>query len=212
MAAPNPNRRPFIPRRGMGEASTQPPQGQEQPLVASDMLKMLVAFRESLREDPGAVPPGALALYYSDLSSGVIVPEDMRIEDLQYRVQIDPSGQIVSQSDPILLISRYNFSLRRIMGIVMDPDFAGAAPSLVNFQVREAGRNFDVFKRPVSMQSLFGGTFGIAEWDGVYITVPGTTLEVNWSVDATRWPALVGASKEFGIQLLGDYVACSPVK
>lgn len=157
------------------------------------------------------VPPGALVQYYSDLASGVIVPEDMRIEDLEFRVQIDPAGNIVSQTDPIMLISRYNFALRRVVGFAMDPDFVGSAPSLVRFQIREAGRNFDLFKRPVSMQSLISNKGSDpAVWDGVYITVPGTELEVAWSIDTQRWPALVGATKEFGLQLMGDYVACTP--
>ena len=47
-------------------------------------------------------------------------------------------------------------------------------------------------------------------WDGVYICVPGTTLEALWTVDTNRWAALVVAAREFGIQLLGDYVACAP--
>lgn len=208
-----PAQRPNAFRRPMGQAPEgQQPAPQDRPVMASDLASLFLAMRGELNKQQGRVQPGALVQYYNDLSSGVIAPEDMRIEDLQFRVQIDPSGQIISQSDPILLISRYNFALRRIMGIVMDPAFAGAAPSLVSFQIREAGRNFDVFKRPVSMQSLMLGTFGVAEWDGVYITVPGTTLEVNWTVDNTRWPALVGAAKEFGVQLLGDYVACSPVE
>lgn len=156
------------------------------------------------------VPPGALVQYYSDLASGVIVPEDMRLEDLQFRVQIDPLGNILFQTDPIMLVSRYNFAFRRIMGFMMDPDLAGASPALVNFQVKESGRNFDIFKRPVSIASLLGTAKNVAEWDGVYISVPGTEFEVNWTVDTARWPALVGASKEFGIQLLGDYVACAP--
>lgn len=156
------------------------------------------------------VPPGALVQYYADLASGVIVPEDMRLEDLQFRVQIDPLGQIVFQTDPIMLVSRYQFAFRRVMGFMMDPDLAGAAPSLVNFQVREEGRNFDIFKRPISMASLLGRSKNIAEWDGVYISVPGTEMAVAWTVDTVRWPALVGATKEFGVQLLGDYVACAP--
>ena len=48
---------------------------------------------------PEKVPPGALVKYYSDIASGVVVPEDMRIEDLQFRVQIDPLGNIVFQTD-----------------------------------------------------------------------------------------------------------------
>ena len=156
------------------------------------------------------VPPGALIQYYSDLSSGMLPPEDMRIEDLQFRVIIDPTGQITFESRPVTLISRYNFAFRRVSGFILDPDLAGAAPSLVDFQIREQGRNFQVFKRPVAMQSLLSrsGSGNIAEWDGVYITVPGTDLTVEWTVDTARWPVLVGATKEMGVQLLGDYVVC----
>lgn len=157
-----------------------------------------------------AVPPGPLLQYYSDLSSGMLPPEDMRLEDLQFRVRIDPAGNIVQESPSVTLISRYNFAFRRVTGFIMDPDLAGAAPSLVNFQIQEQGRDFSVFKRPVSMQSLLSrsGSGNIAEWDGVYITVPGTDLAVQWTIDTARWPALVGATKELGVQLLGDYVVC----
>ena len=156
------------------------------------------------------VPPGALMQYYSDLSSGMLPPEDMRIEDLQFRVRIDPAGNIVQESNAVTLISRYNFAFRRVSGFIMDPDLAGAAPSLINFQIVEQGRNFRLFKRPVSLASLLSrsGSGNIAEWDGVYITVPGTDLAVEWTIDTARWPALVGATKEVGVQLLGDYVVC----
>lgn len=158
------------------------------------------------------VPPGQLVQYYSDLASGAIAPEDMRIEDLLYTVQIDPSGNITFESDAIQIISRYNFVVRRIVGFAMNPELLGNSAFLVNVQVREDGRNFELFKRPINMQSLISGigSANVAEWDGVYITIPGTSLSVSWSVNTQRWPALVGASKEFGIQILGDYVACAP--
>ncbi len=158
------------------------------------------------------VPPGAMVEYYSDLAGGLLAPEDMRLEDAAFRVQIDPAGDIVFSTDPILFISRYQFAFRQIVGWAMDPDVVGSAPALVGFNVREDGRNFDVFRRPVDMQSLLSrnGSGNIHKWDGVYITVPGTTMSVEWFVDRARWAALVGAAREFGVQLLGDYVACAP--
>lgn len=167
-------------------------------------------------EQPGLLPkgiaPGALVQYYNDLASGTLAPEDMRIEDLQYRVQIDPQGNIIFNTDPIELVSRYNFAFRRVTGWAMDPDLVGPAPPLVSFQIEESGRNFSLFKRPVNMASLLSrtGSGNIHEWDGIYETVPGTSLDVQWTVDTARWPLLVGAFREFGIQLLGDYVACAP--
>lgn len=157
----------------------------------------------------GWIPPGQLMLYYSDLSSGLLAPEDMRIEDLSFRVQIDPAGQITVQSQAVTLVSRYNFAFRRVNGFIMNPDLAGAAPMLVSFNVREQGRDFSVFKRPVAMGSVLNIAGGVrSEWDGVYITVPGTDLAVDWTVDTQRWAALVGTTQEMGVTLLGDYVVC----
>jgi len=184
--------------------------GLAQAAPAAAAASALPAVAASAIAPPQRVPPGALIQYYSDLSSGMLPPENMRIEDLQFRVRIDPTGTITAQSEKVTLVSRYNFAFRRVTGFIMDPDLAGAAPALVNFQVREEGRDFDVFKRPVSMASLLSrsGSGNIAEWDGVYITVPGTDLNVTWTIDTVRWPILVGATKELGIQLLGDYVVC----
>ena len=156
------------------------------------------------------VPPGSLIQYYSDLSSGMLPPEDMRIEDLSYRVRIDPAGEVQFESPAVTVLSRYNFAFRRVAGWGMDPDLQGAAPSLVSFQVVEQGRDFRIYKKPVPMQSLLSrsGAGNTAEWDGVYISVPGTDIAVEWTVDTQRWASLVGATREMGIQLLGDYVVC----
>jgi hypothetical protein len=157
----------------------------------------------------GYMPMGQLLLYYGDLSSGLLAPEDMRIEDLSFRVQINPLGQVIFQSQPVTLVSRYNFAFRRVKGFCMNASLAGAAPSLVSFNVREQGRDFNVFKRPVSMQSVLNEAGGLGlEWDGVYITVPGTDLAVDWTIDTQRWAALVGTTQEMGVTLLGDYVVC----
>ena len=102
----------------------------------------------------GSVPPGALVQYYGDLSSGVLAPEDMRMESLQYRVQIAPDGSTNSESQSVQLVSRYNFAIRRVIGFSMDPFFAGAAPALVDFNIQEDGRNFTVFKTDMSMASI----------------------------------------------------------
>jgi len=160
---------------------------------------------------PQQIPAGALVQYYSDLASGALPPEDMRIESLQFRVSVNPLGQITFQSPAVQVISRYNFAFRRIQGFALDPAASGAAPALISFNVLEQGRNFSVFKTPMNLQTLMStsGAGNLAEWDGVYITVPGTQIEVAWVVD-TRWAALVGATREFGVQLMGDLVACRP--
>lgn len=155
------------------------------------------------------VPPGPLVQYYSDLSSGMLPPDNMRVENLQFRVRIDPQGQITFRTPDIQVVSMYNFAIRRVYGSMMQPLLAGAAPALVNFNIKEQGRNFTMFKTPVSMASILNNNGpNLAEWDGVYICIPGTQLGVEFSVDVPRWQSLVAAQKEFVIQIVGDYVIC----
>lgn len=155
------------------------------------------------------VPPGSLVQYYSDLSSGMLPPENMRFESLQYRVRIDPTGLVTFQTPDIQIVSSYNLAIRRVYVGMMQPLLAGAAPALVNFNIREQGRNFDIFKVPASLAcGVNNNGPNLFEWDGVYICVPGTQLGVNFTIDRPRWQSLVAAQKEFIVQVVGDYVIC----
>jgi hypothetical protein len=157
------------------------------------------------------IPPGQVLTYYGDIASGAIRPEDVRIEALTFRAVIDNTGSVVTSSPKVTIISRYNFALRAVYGAVLNPRLAGFAAGLVRFNVREQGRNFNVFKNPVTLSGVTNGGSAVPyEWDGVYITVPGTDLEVEWSVDAALWQTLVGDTRIVEVVLTGDYIACGP--
>jgi len=190
--------------RALGDGTILAPQ--EGDSVATGLIKLL--GRAILKPVPGPI-----LSYYADLSSGVLAPENMRIEDLTYRVKISPTGEIVSQTGSIQIISQYNFALRRCLAWNMNPAIMGNAPGLVSFNIREEGRNFDVFKSPISMASVsaVGGAGNPAEFDGTYIAIPGTQLSVNWTVNTQLWGSLVGTTKEMGVQLIGDYVICRQI-
>jgi len=159
----------------------------------------------------GAKVVGPLLGYYSDLASGYLFPEKARIESLQFRCRVDPSGSITFQTPPVQIVSNYNFVIRKIAGFAMNPGSLGNAPALIDFNLVEQGRSFSVFKRNVSFASLISlsGAGNVAEWDGAYICVPGTSFDVTWAVDTSRWGPLVGASREVGIQLIGDLVSAT---
>jgi hypothetical protein len=192
--------------------SVQQAVAQTVPATVAQQVEQALRTRESIQGAvvPKRVGPGPLVSYYSDLSSGLLPPENMRIEDLTYRVVIDPAGNITFESPAVQVISNFNFALRRIVGWNMNPAVQGFAPGLVSFNVVEQARNFSVFKKNVAMTSIsaVGGAGNIMEFDGVYISIPGTQLAVTWQVDTQRWPILVGTTKEMGIQLIGDYVIC----
>ena len=113
------------------------------------------------------------------------------------------------QSPKITVVSRYNFAFRGVWGQIVNAPVAGAAAGLVRFQVREQGRSFDVFKQPVSFGAVIENPY---HWDGVYITVPGTDLEVSWTVDTALWTTLVGQTRIVEVVLVGDYIACAPTQ
>lgn len=160
---------------------------------------------------PDMIPPGAILTYYGDIASGAIRPEDVRIEALTYRLIVNPVGQSAFETPKIAIISRYSLAIRRVYGAVANPEFAGIAPALIRFQLREQGREFNVFKNPVTLSVISPAGASIPfTWDGVYITVPGTDLETAWTIDAALWNALVGATKFAEIVVTGDYIACGP--
>lgn len=164
---------------------------------------------------PAQIPPGELLTYYGDLASGALRPEDVRFEALSFRAVINAAGQIVSQTPSngtIQIVSRYNLALSEVRGSIQNPAVAGAAPSLIRFNLREQGRNFTVFKAPVDFATLLEGASCPLEWRGTYICIPGTQFEVEWTIDSTSWAALVGVSKTVSLTVLGDYIACSPTQ
>lgn len=156
---------------------------------------------------PATTPPGQILTYYGDIASGAVRPEDMRFEGLTYRAIIDATGLVVAQTAAINVVSTYNLALRSFVGEVINPDLAGAAAGLVKWNFKEQGRNFTVFKQP---RSLGACIVNPTLYDGVYMCVPGTTLECEWTIDTTLWPVLVGATRVVQITANGDYIRCGP--
>jgi len=173
-----------------------------------DVLKQIVFPPKG---DARAIPPGAILTYYGDIASGAIRPEDVRFDAITYRLIVDQTGTQVFASDKTTVIARYNFAIRRIYGSVLNPEFAGPAAGLIKFNVLEQGRNFNIFKRPLTLSAITpGGSTEPYVWDGVYICVPGTDLEVSWTIDSALFATLVGATKFAEVVVVGDYIACGP--
>ncbi len=160
---------------------------------------------------PDMIPPGAILTYYGDIASGAIRPEDVRIEALTYRLIVNALGVSVFETPKITIISRYSLAIRRVYGAVLNSEFAGPAAGLIRFNLREQGREFNIFKNPVTLSVVTpGGSTIPLTWDGVYISVPGTDLEVAWTIDAALYAALVGITKIAEVVVAGDYIACGP--
>lgn len=180
-----------------------------------DLLRQLLVLLQQIvfppKGDARAIPPGAILTYYADIASGAIRPEDVRFDALTFDLVVDATGTQVFASDKVTVIARYNFAIRRMYGAVLNPEFAGPAAGFIRFNVLEQARNFNIFKRPLTLAAITpGGSTEPYVWDGVYITVPGTDLEVSWSIDSALFATLVGATKRAQVVIVGDYIACGP--
>jgi hypothetical protein len=177
------------------------------------LLQQLVALLNAVvfpkKGNAATVPAGEILRYYGDLASGAIRPEDVRIEALTFRAIVNAAGEAVTTTPKVTVLSRYNLAIRRVYAGFLNPVFVGAANGLVKFNVMEQGRQYLIFKNPVTLSPI-ANTGRPYQWDGVYITVPGTDLETQWTVDQTLFVALVGASKIAEIVIEGDYIACGP--
>jgi hypothetical protein len=161
--------------------------------------------------DVTQIPPGEILTYYGDIASGAIRPEDVLIEALTFRAIIDPTGNVVQQTPKVTVIARYNLAIRAVYAAILNPEFAGPAAGLTHFNIREQGRNFEIFRTPVTLSGVTNGGSAVPyEWDGVYITIPSTDLEVTWAIDTVLWAALVGTTKIAELVITGDYIACGP--
>lgn len=179
--------------------------------LLQQLVQLLNAVVFPNKGKAASIPAGTILRYYGDLASGAIRPEDVRIEALTYRVIVDAAGNAVTTTPKFTVLARYNLAIRRIYGAVLNPMFAGPAAGFIKFNVMEQGRAYNIFKAPVTLSAITnGGSTMPYTWDGVYITVPGTDLEVSWAVDQTLFAALVGASKIAEIVIEGDYIACGP--
>lgn len=179
--------------------------------LLNQILELLRQIVFPPKGDARAIPPGAILTYYADIASGAIRPEDVRFDALTFRAIVDPTGTLVFASDKVTVIARYNFAIRRMYAAVLNPEFAGPTAGLVKFNVLEQARNFSIFKRPLTLSAVTsGGSTEPYVWDGVYITVPGTDLEVSWTIDSALFATLVGASKIAEVVIVGDYIACGP--
>lgn len=174
-----------------------------------EIAALLRALVFPQKGNAATVPAGEILRYYGDLASGAVRPEDVRIEALTYRVSVDAAGNTVFTTPKITVLARYNLAIRRIYGGFLNQAFAGSANGLVRFNVMEQGRAYFIFKNPVTLSPI-ANTGRPYEWDGVYITIPGTDLEVQWTVDQALYVALVGTSKIAEIVIEGDYIACGP--
>ncbi|AKF03395.1 hypothetical protein [Sandaracinus amylolyticus] len=155
----------------------------------------------------GALPPGHVRRYYGDLASGELHPDRMRIDNLTFRAVIDRAGLVLAQTPKISIVSQYQFALRRVFASMVHDELDGGSSDLLQFNVREQGRGFDVFKKPISFAAAL--RLGPIEHDGTYICIAGTDLEVTWTVDVPLWQSLVDATRIVKVTLSGDYVSCS---
>jgi hypothetical protein len=135
-------------------------------------------------------------------------PEISRIDMVTFVCDIAADGTITTQPGTVRLDPDYEHELFGIIGWMQDPENGFAAIPLVSFNIREQGRNFDIFVNNPRMAGLVTsvGTGNQVEYPrGAYVFRRGADVQVRFNVtDVVAYNALVDEDKLYGIVLLNN--------
>ena len=150
---------------------------------------------------------GPILSRFTDLRDPALDIDILRPELPEFTITVNPDGtSTASPTMPVLngyILSIYGVQAWASGGWAA----AGLGPSLVSFNIQEAGRAQAVFKKFTKLEG-FSGQQDVAFYFP-YRCMGGTDLEGLWSVDP-NWVALVNQRVTFGIRLVADYYRCPP--
>lgn len=157
---------------------------------------------------PPTATSGMLTRYREEIAHG-LDPEDMRIQTLEFEGVVDAAGVVVLQPEPVRIDPEYKFFLRRIKGWIMSPEVNTSNASLITFQIRELGRDRDIFRTPPTLAGIIPGFGGEAfEYVGGYNFFAGSEIRITFAVKPAAFglPGWIAPGKRFAVVLLGDEV------
>jgi len=149
---------------------------------------------------------GPIAEYLKDITK--LPPEIVRPEQYRFRIRIQAQAQtFVSTADRI--DAEYVFALRRIKGSVSNPTVNAPDLHRMEFNIVDQGRGRGgIFRNPINMSTL-AGTSGPGHdmiWDSFYAFVPGSDINVDFTVLGALTDFIQGGDITFFVSLTGDLV------
>lgn len=150
---------------------------------------------------------GPILSRFTDLRDPALDIDILRPELPEFTLTVNPDG--TSTASPTMpVLNGYILSIYGVQAWASGGwQGAGLGPSLVSFNIQEAGRAQAVFKKFTKLEG-FSGQQDVSFYFP-YRCMGGTDLEALWSVDP-NWVALVNQRVTFGIRLVADYYRCPP--
>jgi hypothetical protein len=155
------------------------------------MLRQAEAYKAAARGDLAALDDCERAKYITDHLAEILdlPPEISRIDMATFQCTTSAAGAVIAQPPTVRFNADYVAELFGMIGNVDDTitDIGLGSESHIFFNIREQGRDFDVFVTPTPMCDLMnqGGTIGQIEFPrGAYVFRPGTDVQLRFQVDA----------------------------
>lgn len=137
-------------------------------------------------------------------------PELSRIDQISFACDITAAAAAITQPATVRLNPDYQHELFAIIGYVNQPATDPGLPTLCNFNLREQGRNFDIWttNSPMAMYVGPGGSYGMIEYPrGAYVFRSGADVQCRFQVpNAAAYIAAATIDKTWGITLLTNMV------
>lgn len=150
---------------------------------------------------------GPILSRYTDLRDKALDIDTLRPELPEFTITVNPDG--TSTASPTLpVLNGYILTIYGVQAWVAGGwKDAGLGPSLVSFNIQEAGRAQTVFRKFTKLEG-FSGQQDVSFYFP-YKCMGGTDLEVLWSVNP-EWVVKVNQSMTLGVRLVTDYYRCPP--
>lgn len=191
--------------RGFGQAPAPAPA----PAGPGSAISLVVDAIKGLIQVLGEKADGFLQAHVREVSS--LVPEIMRVNIITYHVRLSSAGAI-TQAASVRISGDYDFELTGITASFQAP--AGDVTEYADFarftlQLRESGRNYDVFDTgPVNLLPFVStaGPGALIEFPrGLYMFRHGAEIACTIAADSVGG-AYGGVARSIVIMLVGNYI------
>lgn len=193
----------MVAQRGFGQVQNPPPPG------SGGMAQLVVDAIKGLTAQLMQKGEGFLQAHIREVHD--LMPEIMRINLLTFHARVAADGTI-TQASSVRLSADYDFELTGITASFQAP--AGAITEYADFarfqmQLRESGRNYDIFDTgPVNLLPFVStaGPGALVDFPrGLYMFRHGAEIQCTITADSVGG-TFTGVAKSIVVLLIGNYV------
>lgn len=151
---------------------------------------------------------GFLTLHLSEVLG--LTPEVIRIALIPFEAQITAAGVLTGPAVGTRINSDYDFELTGLVASFQEPGTSPEDLASITFNMREAGRNFDIFDTgPINLMNL-ASTVGpgnvISFTRGLYLFRGGSEIRPIFALSTTNPVAVAAVARAINVMLIGNMI------